>query len=289
MGNFVKRLIILGGLVGLLTTGCAHQKSSTPFTTPLPEAGHRQMMEPPLLAAADRADSDEEISDEFTDDDLDFLDELETEEAETASQRAVVWDPLYGWNKAMFKFNDKFYFWFAKPVAQGYKAVMPWEIRTCLRNFFFNIFAPVRITNCLLQGEFERGGAEFGRFFINSTVGLVGLADPAKNFPALNPPTEDMGLTLGVYGIGNGPYLVLPFLGPSTVRDAVGMFTDRLLLNPFSYVDTLELSLGLTATNYLNETSFQMGEYEAFKDSAIEPYEAMRDFYIQYRHKKLND
>jgi len=291
MLNSLKQLVIISMLLALFTAGCAHQKNqSASFADPPVEAGHQKTTEQVIVATTEQtpqSTSDDNLTDEFADDDLDFLDELDAEDE--AAETDFVSDPLYSFNKAMFHFNDKFYFWFAKPVAQGYKAAVPYEIRDCLRNFFFNIFAPVRMTNCLLQGKFNRAGSEFGRFFVNSTAGLLGLGDPAKNFPALNPPSEDMGLTLGVYGISNGPYLVLPILGPATVRDAVGMFADRFLFNPFSYMDTFEISLGLTATNYLNDASFRIGDYEALKDSAIEPYEAMRDFYIQYRNSQLND
>ncbi len=289
----LKQLAIIFMLLALFTTGCAHQKNqSTSLAAPPFEADHKKTTDQVIVATTEltkQSVPDEGIEDEFADDDLDFLDELDEEDKAAEIETDSAWDPFYSWNKAMFHFNDKFYFWFAKPVAQGYKAAVPYEIRSSLRNFFSNIFAPVRMTNCLLQGKITRAGYEFGRFFVNSTAGVLGLGDPAKNFPALNPPYEDMGQTLGVYGIGNGPYLVLPFLGPSTLRDAVGMFTDRYLFNPFSYTDTLEVSLGLTATNYLNDTSFRIGDYEALTDSALEPYEAMRDFYLQYRNNQLND
>jgi len=294
MLNYLKQPIIVFMLLVVFTAGCAHQKSSTPLAGPPPDTNHQKTTEQVIVAATETEQTpqdvpDERITDEFADDDLDFLDELDAEDEASETETTSVYDPLYSWNKAMFHFNDKFYFWFAKPVAQGYKAAVPYEIRDSLRNFFFNIFAPVRLTNCVLQGKFTRAGAEFGRFFVNSTAGVLGLGDPAKNFPSLNPPSEDMGQTLGTYGIGNGPYLVLPIIGPSTLRDALGMFTDRVLFNPFSYTDTLEFSLGLTTTNFLNDASFQIGDYDAFKNSAIEPYEAMRNFYIQYRNNKLND
>jgi phospholipid-binding lipoprotein MlaA len=294
MLNYLKQPIIVFMLLVLFTTGCAHQKSSTPLAAPPPDTDHQKTTAQVIVAATETEQTpqdapDERITDEFADDDLDFLDELDAEDEASETETASVYDPFYSWNKAMFHFNDKFYFWFAKPVAQGYKAAVPYEIRDSLRNFFFNIFAPVRLTNCVLQGKFTRAGAEFGRFFVNSTAGVLGLGNPAKNFPSLNPPSEDMGQTLGTYGIGNGPYLVLPIIGPSTLRDALGMFTDRFVFNPLSYTDTFEFSLGLTTTNFLNDASFQIGDYDAFKNSAIEPYEAMRNFYIQYRNNKLND
>ncbi len=295
MLNSLKQLVIAFILVVLFISGCAHQNNnSTSLTVPIPlqEAGHQKMTESVIVATTELTPQkvpDDSINDEFSDDDLDFLDELDAEDAADEAEMDSVWDPLYSWNKAMFHFNDKFYFWFAKPVAQGYKFAVPYEIRDSLRNFFFNIVAPVRMTNCLLQGNFTRAGAEFGRFFVNSTAGVAGFGNPAKNFPALNPPSEDMGLTLGVYGIGNGPYLVLPILGSYTLRDVIGVLTDGILLNPFTYMDIFEISLGLSATDYLNDASFRIGDYEALKDSAIEPYEAMRDFYIQYRNNQLHD
>jgi len=300
MLNSLKQLAIIFMLLALFTAGCAHQKKQSISLVELPsETGHQKTTEQASIAIAETKQTPQDVSDEriadeftddeFTDDDLDFLDELDAEDETSERETVSVSDPLYSFNKAMFHFNDKFYFWLAKPVAQGYKAVIPYEIRLSFRNFFSNIFSPVRMTNCLLQGKFTRAGAEFGRFFVNSTAGVLGFGDPSKNFPALNPPPEDMGQTLGIYGIGNGPYLVLPIIGPSTLRDALGMFTDRYLFNPFSYVDTSELSMGLTGTNYLNEASFKIGDYENLKDSAIEPYEAMRDFYIQYRNNQLND
>ncbi len=291
MLNSLKQLVIVFILLALFTAGCAHQKPTTPLAASLSEVGHQKKTEQVIVATTEQTPQsipDEGVEDEFADDDLDFLDELD-EEDKAAEAETYVYDPFYNFNKAMFHFNDKFYFWFAKPVAQGYKAAVPFEFRISLRNFFSNIFSPVRMTNCLLQGKFTRAGAEFGKFFVNSTAGVLGFGNPAKEFPSLNPPSEDMGQTLGIYGIGNGPYLVLPILGPSTLRDAIGLFTDRYLFNPFSYTDTFELSIGLTGTNYLNDASFRIGDYEALKDSAIEPYEAMRDFYIQYRNNLLND
>ena len=123
----------------------------------------------------------------------DFWTELEKED-QAAS--ALVYDPLEPWNRAMFQINDKLYFWMLKPLAQGYRAVTAEGFRLGVRNFFHNLGAPLRFINCLLQGKFSAGGAELARFAVNSTVGVLGFGDPAANYPALNPPEEDLGQTL---------------------------------------------------------------------------------------------
>ena len=197
-------------------------------------------------------------------------------------------DPIAPWNRAMFHFNDKLYFWVLKPLAKGYRAVIPRLARTGIQNFFTNLTTPIRLVGCLLQGKGNAAAFEFSRFVVNTTVGVLGFGNPAKNYPELNPPEEDFGQTLGSYGIGNGFYIVWPFLGPSTLRDSVGRFGD-FFLNPVSYVQPLEAYLGVRGFDVVNETSFRIGDYESFKDAAISPYEAFRDAYIQHRKKKIKE
>ena len=115
-----------------------------------------------------------------------------------------------------------------------------------------------------------------------------GFGNPAKRYPELTPPEEDLGQTLGYYGIGNGFYLVWPFFGPSTLRDSVGFAGDLLLLNPVTYVEPIEDSFGLTLLESVNNTSLTIGDYESLKESAIQPYEAFRDIYIQYRSTQVS-
>ncbi|MDM8551755.1 VacJ family lipoprotein [Desulfobacterales bacterium HSG2] len=239
-------------------------------------------------------DLEDEDEDDFLDDDLeddllddDLEDDLEDEEDEDAIQVA---DPLAPWNQLMFRFNDKLYFWVLKPVATGYKAVTPSMVRVGIKNFFQNLTTPIRVANCVLQGKFQTAETEIARFLINSTVGILGFGDVAKNNPRfVRPPDEDLGQTLGSYGIGNGVYIVWPILGPSTLRDTVGTFGDRFL-SPVTYVDIpTEATLGITVLETVNETSFRIGDYEAIKDAAIIPYEAFRDAYLQYREKKVEN
>lgn len=234
-------------------------------------------------------EDEELIEDEEFLDNEEFLDDEEFSDEDLApggSDAVAVPDPLRPVNYAIYLFNDKVYFWALKPVAKGYRVVVPAEIRICTLNFFNNLWAPVRFTNCLLQGKFKNAAGEFGKFFINTTVGGLGLGDVAQRYPELNPPEEDFGQTLGYWGFGNGFYLVLPVLGPSTLRDAVGRL-GNWAVDPLSYIEPWELSLGVWALKNVNSTSFRIGDYETIKDAAIDPYGAFRDGYIQFRRTKV--
>jgi phospholipid-binding lipoprotein MlaA len=208
----------------------------------------------------------------------------------------MVADPLVGFNRAMFVFNDKVYFWVLKPVASGYRVVVPTPVRVSVKNFFFNIQGPVRFVNCLLQGKWRPAESEFCRFMVNSTAGFLGLFNIVKDQPQFNPPEEDFGQTLGTYSVGNGFYIVWPLFGPSTLRDTAGTVGDWVL-NPFSFmqlvnVDTEVLTSGTTSVavygvRIVNDTSFRIGDYEALKNSALDPYESLRNAYIQNRDSKI--
>ncbi len=157
-----------------------------------------------------------------------------------------------------------------------------------MKNFFHNLATPVRLANTLIQGKTEDAGVEFGRFMVNSTWGCFGFWDPAAKILELNPPAddEDLGQTLGHYGIKDGFYLVLPFMGPSTLRDSFGLVGD-MFLSPTYYIEPSEAAWGIGAYENINDTSFRIGDYEALKDASVSPYEAFRDAYIQYRQKKV--
>ncbi len=212
-------------------------------------------------------------------DDEDYLDD--------EAPRVVVADPLSGLNQAVFEFNDKLYFWVLKPVAQGYKAVVPMPVRRGVKNFMHNLEAPVRIINCFLQGKMEAMASEMCRFVYNTTFGILGFWDPAKDYPHLNPPEEDFGQTLGYFGIGNGIYLMLPVLGPSTLRDALGRGGD--FFGTFTaYISPEALAWSVKGVDAINDQSFRIGQYEELKDAAIIPYESFKDGYLQYRKKKID-
>jgi len=215
-------------------------------------------------------------------DDFDLLEE------DFAEQTVEVADPLEPFNRTMYHVNDTLYFWVVKPVSRVYMGVIPEPARIGIHNFFNNITTPVRFINCLLQGKGEGAGTEFCRFTINTTIGILGFGDPALDQYGLRPVWEDLGQTLAVYGLNDGFYIVWPLLGPSTARDTVGKIGDWFL-NPVSYVEPKEAAIGISAVRYTNESSFYLGEYEAFKSMTIEPYVGMREAYIQYRHKQIKE
>lgn len=219
----------------------------------------------------------------------------EDEEFEEETAEAVA-DPIEPFNRFMFEVNDKMYFYLLKPIAQAYMFVLPEPARVSVRNFLYNLKTPVRFANCLLQGEFEGAAIEFSRFMLNTTAGVLGLFDVATNHFDLQKQDKDLGQTLGNYGVGEGFYIVWPFLGPSTIRDTVGyvgdFFADPLFyINPdmdlgFMKINTSNPSV-VRGSNLINETSLKIGRYEEFKESSIDPYISMRNAYIENRRSKI--
>lgn len=198
-------------------------------------------------------------------------------------------DPFEPINRVFFHFNDKLYFWVLKPVATGYKKVTPDQFRICVRNFFSNLLMPIRAVNCLLQGKFIGFGSELLRFLVNSTVGMLGLMDPAQTALKLEKQDEDFGQTLGLYGLGPGFFINWPVLGPSSVRGTVG-FVGDMYLDPAAWV-SIDLGEWFVIRGYelVNTTSLSLGEYEALKKAALDPYVALRDAYYQYRQNKIKN
>ncbi|MBW1647329.1 MAG: VacJ family lipoprotein [Deltaproteobacteria bacterium] len=214
-------------------------------------------------------------------------DPFEDLDSQFETQGPRIADPLEPWNRLMFEVNDRLYFYLLKPVARGYKAVVPEPARLGVRNFFTNLKAPLRFTACLLQGKGQQAGHELSAFVINATFGALGFFTPANREPALkNLPAEDLGQSLAVWGIGHGPYLVWPLLGPSSLRDSVGR-AGGYFLGPLNYVEPSETGLVASGVDTVNTTSLHLGEYEAFKKDAVAPYEAMRDIYVQYRQHQV--
>jgi phospholipid-binding lipoprotein MlaA len=205
---------------------------------------------------------------------------------EEGAEDASIADPIEPWNRLMFNFNDKLYFWALKPVARGYNAVVPEPVRVSVRDFFRNVAMPVRFVNSLFQGKIKGAGTELARFGINTTIGLAGFFDVAKSWFDLNPQDEDLGQTFGSYGMGGMMYIVWPFLGPSTVRDTVGFVGDSFL-DVANYLNPFYIPMSIHAYDRINKTSLDLGTYEDLKESAIEPYTAFRDAYIQYRNGQI--
>lgn len=208
------------------------------------------------------------------------------EYAESNINHGAISDPLEPVNRAFFVFNDKLYFWFLKPVSKGYIAITPEQVRVGVRNFFSNLGFPIRFINCLLQAKLSGAGYEFERFFINSTLGLAGFFDMADREFGVKAFDEDFGQTLAFYGVGQGFYINWPFLGPSSGLDSVGLAGD-LLLDPAFYFLDLKSGIAEKSFKTFNSSSFSLEDYEALKDSALDPYVAFRDAYIQYRQVKI--
>jgi len=201
----------------------------------------------------------------------------------------LVADPLESINRVTFSLNHGLYTYLFRPISKGYQAVLPKFVRTGIHNAFENVKFPVRFVNDALQGNFPRAGQETGRFLVNSVVGLGGLGRPSDHIPALaNVPAGDTGQTFAKWGIGHGCYLVLPVLGPSSLRDAVG-FAGDYALNPVSWVTILyggyAWTLAIPATNTTRALPDQMEMYEAATKDSLDRYLAARSAYIQYRNK----
>lgn len=243
----------------------------------------------------EKADKQSEVSadenlDEAKDDEKDEYDDEYGDDDEYADEKdvALIPDPWIEMNRGLYTFNDKMYFWVLKPVSRGYGFIIPEELRQAIRNAFYNIRFPVRFVNCLLQGKIRKSGYEFGQFFINSTAGCLGLLTPAANYPHLQLSPEDLGQTFAVWGAGSGAYLMLPFFGPSSLRDGLGKLGDTFL-DPLWWLfkDDIWVSIGIRAGETVNDTSLRIGEYEALKEAALDPYVMIRNAYGQNRNKLI--
>jgi phospholipid-binding lipoprotein MlaA len=185
------------------------------------------------------------------------------------------------------------YFYVLKPVAKVLRYTPePWRIS--IKNFFLNLQSPIRIVNAGLQGKFAVAGNELTRFFTNTTLGIGGLFDPAKEHFGIRLHDEDTGQTFGHYGVGPGPYLVLPFLGPSNVRDGIGLVGDYYLDLTY-YIwrkgkdsDNYDY-LGARAVDTLNNLSLDKDTYEGIKRDALDPYLYLRDAHAQYRRNQIRN
>ncbi len=203
-------------------------------------------------------------------------------EEEFEAEPLVVSDPIEPFNRGMFWFNDKLYFYLLKPVARGYRFAIPEPARVSVSNFFSNLATPVRFINSLLQLKFRDAGTELGRLVINSTVGVAGLFDLAKQ-DGLYKKDEDLGQTFGHYGIGSGIYLVLPVLGPSNVRDGIGRIGDGFM-DPVPYLVPGALEyIGVKAYDQVNDLSVDKDTYESIKKEQLDPYLFIRNAYTQRR------
>ncbi len=244
------------------------------------EEAHAASSTPPGDKSAKEPEG-ESIDDEFEDE---MAEELDKEFAEQESE--AVSDPFSGYNRAMTVFNDKLFTLVLDPVGRSFRFVLPEYSRQGIANFFDNLLYPVRLINNLLQAKFANSGEETLRFVTNSTVGVFGLWDPAEKWFGLEAHDEDFGQTLGYWGLGSGPHIVLPFLGPSNLRDTFALAPD-FYLDPASYIDSRDTQLRLRVFKEVNNTSLHIGEYENLKRDALDLYPFLREVYEQNRAKKI--
>ena len=215
------------------------------------------------------------------------------------------YDPWEPFNSKIFEFNQQLDKWVLKPVAQGYNFVMPDRLQVGVHNFFYNVRFPPRFFNNLFQGKLKGAGIEVERFLINSTAGVGGFIDVAERMD-ITTPEEDTGQTLGFYGVGPGPYLVVPFLPPFTVRDFFGYFAD-IALNPINWLvlpiievegipsvishpnrdTTTIIQLSTRVGDIVNERSLSLEKFQGVEEATLDLYAAVRNAYLQSRQKQI--
>ncbi|HEY6263149.1 MAG TPA: VacJ family lipoprotein [Nitrospiraceae bacterium] len=217
------------------------------------------------------------------------------------------YDPLESMNTGIFEFNRQMDRFILKPVAKGYNFITPDLVQVGVSNFFYNIrFAP-RFLNNVFQGKVKGAGIELGRFLVNSTVGVGGFFDVAKKIDLVTP-EEDFGQTLGVYGVKPGPYLIVPFLPPFTVRDFVGYVGD-IFLNPINWLvvpiievhgapsviahknrtTTSFIQIGSRAGEIINERSRNLEKFQGVEEATLDLYAAVRNAYLQKRAQAIRE
>jgi phospholipid-binding lipoprotein MlaA len=197
------------------------------------------------------------------------------------------YDPWEKFNEKMFTFNYNFDRYVFKPAAKGYNAITPDIVQQMIDNAFTNLNMPSRFVNKVLQWKLKDAAIEMSRFLINSTLGIGGLFDIAKQEFKLQPQKADFGQTLGKWGTGPGPYLVLPFLPPLTVRDGIGFFVDGAM-NPLSYyIPFFPDKFAMSAGDQLNQRSLNLDLFQGFEDTTIDLYSSVRNGYLQRRERLI--
>ncbi|WP_395748713.1 VacJ family lipoprotein [Prosthecobacter sp.] len=214
---------------------------------------------------------------------------IEDEKDEYAA--ADLADPLQPLNRGTFWVNDQLYTFIFRPISKGYQFILPRPVRKGIDNAFENVKYPVRVVNCTLQGKLKRAGQETGKFVVNTVGGVGGIFRPAERIPALaNLPDEDTAQTLAKWGFPNGPYLVLPLLGPSTFRDTVGLAGDYAL-NPVNWPylywygsrSKHDWIVVPPFSNTLRSLPTQLDKYDTITKDAVDPYLSARSAYAQNR------
>ena len=236
---------------------------------------------------------------DFANDDMMISDSFMNEFDDSSNYNGKTdFDPLSGYNRFMTNVNDKAYTYVLQPVANGYRTVTPEFFRDGLGNVLDNLLFPIRFANNLLQLKFENSAIELSRFLINSTIGVAGIFDVADSQFGLKEKKEDLGQTLGHYGVGEGFHIVLPLLGPSNVRDLIGLSVDTLA-NPlnmyyddklkYKIPDTSSQELMYTGIKIVSDSPKQMDQYQAVKAGTIDLYPVIKEYYNMKREKEINE
>ena len=212
--------------------------------------------------------------------------EVDASAHQTEYDSAMANDPWHGFNYAMFKFNDALDQFLVTPLARAYRFVMPEWGRDRVTNFFNNLEEPVNFVNSILQGDVEGMFRAFWRFVINTGFGIGGIGDVASGF-GLDEKEKGFSQTLAVYGIGSGPYLVVPILGPSTPRDLVGSGGD-LAATPTTYMDSPE-SLIFAGVDKLQQREGLLDLTDDMRKNSFDLYSSYKSSYLQHRKKKVID
>jgi phospholipid-binding lipoprotein MlaA len=209
---------------------------------------------------------------------------------EEDEEEVKISDPLKWFNRPIFKLNDKLYSWILRPTGKAYKKVVPKFVRGRFRDFFTNLKSPLRIVGNGLQGDVRQSIRETGSFIINSTIGLGGLFDPAGRQLKIVKKNEDFGQVFGKWGIKSGPYLQLPFMGPSNLRDTFASVIDGLF-SPINYFfpHNSEGVIGLRALSIVDSTSRMIDRLDQVKRDSIDPYSFSRDAWMQLRERQVKN
>lgn len=298
------RLWVLFGLMAMIVGGCGtvpDRLSPIESTTMAVSSRSLAGSEPDggalpggVAALPDREPDRDEFDDPFTQPD-DMM----------AAEGHDPWEPF---NTVMFEFNRKVDRYALKPVAQAYNVVLPDAVQVGIDNFFRNVRFVPRLLNNVFQAKAKGAGIEMGRFLINSTVGIAGFFDPAKQWWHLETPDEDAGQTLAVYGVKPGPYLVLPFLPPLTLRDGIGYVAD-LALDPINWLvfPIIEVNhipsivahknratssiaqFGTRVGMITNDRSLNLEKFQGVEEATLDLYAAVRNAYRQKRAKAVRE
>ncbi len=195
-------------------------------------------------------------------------------------------DPIEPVNRTIFVFNEYADMMVLKPAAQAYDYVIPDAGKRGVSNVLSNLEMPVIMANSILQGDPENAFSSFWSFVINSTLGIGGIFDFAGSNTDLNVRDEDFGQTLAVWGVGEGPYLVLPIFGPSNVRDTTGLVADYFM-DPYNYLDSDKATIGRAAVAGLNARYKALGLIDEIYDTSLDPYATFRSAYWQRRRAQI--